>query len=224
MNADTVVDALRVAGSAAETPLTLTNPGGGVVWLFSYPATAVANAGVPAVLNVPCVIGEAVEVSGSLAGGADPNGLWYADGNAFIVRAIGRVAPSVFNKTLQLNMYAGNGLQSPAAGALRDIQIGSISVTLPAQASNDANSNFIMEAKCLWDSQSLTLNGSFFAQIAGTLTGPTAFSVYNPSAWAAQQAAGSYAPLPFVVGASISSSVAGAADSVQLLEFVADRL
>jgi hypothetical protein len=226
MNADTIVDALRQAGIATETPITLSNPGGNNPWLFTYPAGFAANAGAPVTLNVPCVIGEAIDASGNLAGTADPNGLFYADGNMFIVRAIGRVAPATFAKTLKLYLFAGNGLDAAggAGGSLGEKQIGFASATLPLQASNDANTNFWMEAKCLWDLQSLTLNGVFTAQIGTNVTTATGFSIYNPSAWAAQQAPGSYNPLPFVVGANVNSTASGVADSVQLLEFVADRL
>ena len=224
MNSDTLVDALRNAGVPTETPLTLNNPGGNSPWLFTLPASFASNGGQPVVLNVPCVVGEAVEIGGNLAGTGDPNGLWYADGNMFYIRAIGRIAPSAFAKTLKLYLFAGNGLQTPNAGALQDNQIAYLSATLPLQASNDANTNWWLEARCLWDLQSLTLNGQAYGQIGSTLLSPTGFSVYNPSAWAAQQAAGAYNPLPFVVGANVNSTAATLPDSVQLLEFVADRL
>lgn len=223
-NQNTVVDALRNAGISPDQPLTLTNPGGGVVWLFTLPATSVANAGAPVVLEVPTVAANGVEV-GPLAGhNESTSNLWYADSNMFLVRAQGRVSPSVFGKTLQLNLYAGNGLQAPAPGALRDIQMGSGSVALPVQASNDAFSNWFIEAKCLWDSASLYLNGVFSGMIAGTALAATGFSIYNPSAWLAQQAAGAYSPLPFVIGATIASSASGANDLVVLEEFTAEQL
>ena len=223
MNANTIVDALKLAGIASDTPLTLTNPGGNNPWIFSAPAGFAANAGAPVALEVPCVPGEAVDVSGR-AGIADSNGMWYADSRAFLVRAIGRIAPNAYSKTLKLYLFAGNGLNTPAAGALQDNQIGFATVTLPAQATNDAYSNFLLEAKCLWDSASLTLNGVFSGLIAGSLISATAFSVYNPSAWAAQQAPGSYNPLPFVVGANVNSTAVGGNDVVQLSEFSADAL
>jgi hypothetical protein len=223
MNSNTIVDALRNAGVPTETPLTLSNPGGNSPWLFTLPANWASNGGNPVVLEVPNIQGEAVDIS-QLSGLNDANGLWYADGNMFIVRAVGRVAPNTFGKTLKLYLFAGNGLASPSAGALADFQIGFGSATLPLQASNDANSNWYLEAKCLWDLPSLTLNGVFSGQIGNTLISSTAFSVYNPSAYAAQQAPGSYNALPFVVGANLSSTAAGTADTVQLLEFVADLL
>ena len=223
MNSNTVVDALRLAGIPTEQPLTLNNPGGNNPWLFTAPAGFAANAGAPVVLNVPCVIGEAVEISGNQAGEADPNGLWYADGNMFIVRVLGRVAPNTYAKTLKLYLFAGNGLDA-GVGQLGEKQIGFGSATLPLQASNDAYTNFYLEAKCLWDSQSLTLNGSFSGQIGANLISAAGFSIYNPSAWTPQQAAGSYNPLPFVVGANLNSTAAGTADSVQVIEFVADRV
>jgi hypothetical protein len=224
MNADTIVDALRNAGVPTETPLTLNNPGGNNPWLFTLPASFASNGGQPVVLEVPNVIGEAINVPSSLAGIPDSNGLWYADGNMFIVRAIGRVAPNSFAKTLKLYLFAGNGLQTPNAGALQDNQIGFGTVTLPLQASNDAYSNWYLEAKCLWDLPSLTLNGVFSGQCGNNLFTATAFSIYNPSAYAAQQGAGSYAPLSFVVGANLNSTASTVADTVQLIEFVADKL
>ena len=224
MNADTIVDALRNAGVPTETPLTLSNPGGNNPWLFTLPASFASNGGMPVVLEVPNTQGNAINVPSSLSGIADSNGLWYADGNMFIIRAIGRVAPNTFAKTLKLYLFAGNGLQTPNAGALQDNQIGFGSVTLPAQSTGDANTNWYLEAKCLWDLPSLTLNGVFSGQCGSTLFSATAFSIYNPSAYAAQQAAGSYASIPFVVGANLSSTAAPVPDTVQLLEFVADKL
>jgi hypothetical protein len=119
-------------------------------------------------------------------------------------------------------LFAGNGLAAPSAGALADFQIGFGSAVLPLQASNDAFSNYYLEAKCLWDSQSLYLTGVFSGVIAGTLVASAAFSIYNPSGYAAQQAPGAYASLPFVIGANIASSVSGANDLITLEEFSAD--
>src|SRR5580700_4069120 len=115
MNSNTIVDALREAGVATETALTLTNPGGNNPWLFVLPASSASNAGTPCILEVPCVPGEAVEISGDLAGGGDPNGMWYADGSPFWVRALGKVDPNATGKTLKIYLYAGNGEPSSSA-------------------------------------------------------------------------------------------------------------
>ena len=220
-NASTVVDALRLAGIPADQASILTNPGGNNPWLFVAPAGFAANAGAPIVLEIPTVAANGVE-NGLLSGVtlAAPNNPWYADGNTFIVRAIGRIQPNAFGKTIKLYLFAGNGLQNQA-GSVADQQIGFASVTLPATGSA-AFSNYELEAKCLWDSQSLQLTGVFKGIVGGTLISETAFSVYNPSLWAAQQAAGAYLPLSFVLGANLNSTANATPDLVILEEFTAD--
>ena len=228
-NQNTIVNALRAAGEVENQPIQLTNPGGNNPWLFVWPAgvgVGGPNAGQPVALEVPTVAANGIEL-GPLAGhNESTNNLWYADSNMFLVRAQGRVAPNNYNKTLKLYLFTGNGLQNAGAGAgaLQDFQIGFGSATLPAQATNDAYSNWYLEAKCLWDSQSLTMTGEFQGQIAGSLITRAAFSVYNPSAFVAQQAAGAYLPIAFVVGANISSSAAAGNDVVALEEFVAEQI
>lgn len=224
MNSNTLVDALRNAGVPQETPLVLTNPGGNNPWLFTLPASFASNGGQPVVLEVPTVAANGIE-QGLLSGGADNNiTTWYADTNVFVVRAIGRVAPNAFGKTLKLYMFAGNGLGSGSPGALQDTQIGIASATLPATGQPAAYSNWFLEAKCLWDAPSLTLTGLFSGLVAGVNIAATAFSVYNPSSWQAQAAPGAYLPLPFVIGANLSSSANATPDTVSLFEFVCDEI
>ena len=218
MNANTIASALAVAGMPTNAQLTLTNPGGNSPWLFTLPATAVANAGQPACLEVPSVAANGVQV-GPFSGVAESDSIWYADSNVFTVRAMGRVAPNATGKTLKIYLFAGNG-EPAGSGALQDFEIGLISgVVTPT---GGAYSNWFIEAKCIWDSASLQLTGYYSGNVAGTATAPTGFAVYNPSAWAAQQAAGAYNNLPFVLGANIASTVNPSADTVSLYEFSAE--
>lgn len=224
-NANTVVDALRTAGVPADQALILNNPGGNNPWLFVNPASAVANAGAPCVLEIPTTAANGITTGGPLSGVSlsQPNNPWYADGNIFIVRALGRVQPNAFGKTLKIYLFAGNGLATPAPGALADFPVGFGSATLPAAGQPAAFTNWYVEAKCLWDSNSLNLNGTFSGFIGGTAIAATAFTVYNPSAWAAQQAAGAYNNLPFVIGANLGASTANPQNDVLTLEeFTAD--
>ena len=226
-NANTLVDALRTSGLATETSIALNNPGGSNPWLFTWPASLTANAGAPVTLTIPVVQGEGPVAAERLTGGAQATDqIWYADRNIFIVRAVGRVLPSAFAKTLKLYLFCGNGLASGVAGSEADVQIGFGSATLPLQATNVAYANWYIEAKCLWDSSSLSLTGIFSGQISGSLITQTAFSITNPSNWAPQQAAGSYNPLSFVVGANVGSTTTGntgTVDQVYLDEFTADE-
>lgn len=221
-NSNTIVDAFRTAGVATDQALVLNNPGGSNPWLFTLPASAVANAGAPCILEVPTTAANGVMNGPQVGIGlAQANNPWYADGNAFIVRAIGRIQPNTFGKTFKLYLFAGNGTDG-SAGALGEKQIGFVSVTLPAQSTNVAYTNYDVEAKCLWDSQSLQLTGAFSGFVAGTLITSAAFSVVNPSGWVAQQAAGAYNALPFVIGVNLTSTAAGTPDVVTLEEFTAD--
>ena len=209
---------------AADTPLSLSNPGGNSPWLFTIPASYAANAGNPVTLDVPCVAGEAAFTS-FLNGVALPGKQeWYADGRSFLVRAVGQVAPNVYSKTLKLFLFVGNGLNSGVAGQEPDQLLLQTSTTLPAQATNSAYSNWYLEAKCLWDSASLTLNGVASGMVAGIAISASAFSIVNPTQWVAQQAAGSYKPISFVIGANLNSSANPSADVVQLNEFTAEAL
>lgn len=224
-NANTIVDALRTAGIALETPPSLNNPGGNNPTLFTWPAgsgVGAANAGAPVVLGVPVVQGEAVEVS-SLAGGAVPDSqLWFGDRAMFRVRAVGRVQPNATGKTLKIYLFTGNGLPDSASGAIGDKEVGLLSgVVTPV---GGAFSNWFLEAKCLWDSNSLQLTGTIKGVIAGTAVGETGFAIFDPTAFKAQQAAGSYNPLSFVIGANIASTANPNADVVTLDEFSAEAL
>ena len=224
MNANTLANALVNAGVAADTPLSLSNPGGNNPWLFTVPASYAANAGNPVTLDVPCVAGEAA-FTNFLNGTALPGKqMWYADGRAFLVRACGTVQPNVYSKTLKLFLFVGNGLNSGVAGQEADELLLQTSTTLPAQATNSAYANWYIEAKCLWDSASLTLNGVASGMVAGTAISASAFSIVNPTQWVAQQAAGSYKPISFVIGANLNSSANPSADVVQLNEFTAEAL
>jgi hypothetical protein len=221
-NASTLVDALRTSGLASETSITLNNPGGNNPWLFTWPAGLTANAGAPVALSVPVVQGEGPQAAELLSGGAQSTDqIWYADRAVFRVRAVGRVLPNAFSKTLKLYLFAGNGITA-GTGLVPDLQLGFASATLPASSS--AYSNWWIYADCLWDSSSLQLNGTFEGQIAGTVIAKTGFSVNNPSAWAAQQAPGSYNPLSFVVGVNLASSANANPDQVTLDEFTADEV
>src|SRR5271154_5239963 len=105
-NASTIIDALRTAGIASETAPVLSNPGGNSPWLFTWPAGFTANAGAPVSLAIPVVQGESAVAAERLSGGNQATDqLWYADRNVFIVRAIGRVNPSAFAKTLKLYLF-----------------------------------------------------------------------------------------------------------------------
>lgn len=222
-NANTVVDALKLAGIPQDTPLTLSNPGGNNPWLFVAPASPASNAGAPVALSVPCVIGEAVESGRQTGGATSDSQLWYADKAMFRVRVVGHVQPNSFSKTLKLYLFSGNGNITGAPGtSVTDLQIGFASATLPATVS--AYSNFFLEALCLWDSLSLQLNGIFQGQIGGTAIAATAFSVNNPSSYRSQDAAGAFNPLQFVVGANLSSSASAQPDLVVLDEFTAEMV
>lgn len=226
-NTNTIVDALREAGLPQETPLVLSNPGGNNPWLFTLPATSVSNAGAPCVLEVPSTTANGVTLPGLLSGvgSAVPDqAQWNADRNMFLVRAVGRVQPNATAKTLKLYVFAGNGIPTGSAGALQDFEIGLVSATLPTAPTGGAFSNWFIEVRCLWDSASLQLTGSYKGSINGTLVAETGFVVYNPSAWAAQQAAGAYNNLPFVIGANIASTANANPDLVYLDEFTAEIL
>jgi hypothetical protein len=222
MNVNTVVNALQEAGVALNSPITLTNPGGNNPWLFTWPAGFVFNAGGPVALNVPCVQGEAVDL-GSRAGIAlSGREEWYADGRPFIVRAHGLVAPLTFSKTFRIYLFVGNGVNPASAGGQQDYELGLLSATLPA--STTAYSNWYLEAKCLWDSASLQLNGQVSGQIGGSVISATGFSINNPTSWVAQQAAGSYNPLSFVLGVNLASTAGPNNDVVTLNELYADMV
>lgn len=223
MNSDTIVDALKQQGTASDQSIQLVNPGGNNPTLFSWPAGFQFNAGAPVVLEVPTVSANAVEMSAQ-AGEGDSQGIWTADGHLFTVRVVGSVQPNNFGKTLKLYLFTGNGLPDSAAGAVGDKLLGQGSAVLPVASSKAAFANWYIQATCLWESASLYMNGYFSGQIAGTLLPLTAFSIYNPSNWLAQQAAGAYLPIPFVVGANIGSSAAAGNDLVNLVEFSADRV
>ena len=223
-NANTIVDALRIAGIATEFAPSLTNPGGNNPWVFTQPVgqgVGAANPGAPIVLSVPAVQGQAVETGRQSGGAQSDSQLWYADKNSFLVRVVGRVQPNAFSKTLKLYLFTGNGITA-GVNLVPDLQIGFASATLPAASS--AFSNFYLEARCLWDSNSLQLNGVFSGMIGGVAIAPVGFSVNNPSAYAAQQAAGSYNPLQFIVAANIPSTVNPSNDVVYLDEFSAELL
>jgi hypothetical protein len=223
-NANTIVDALRTAGIAAEQAPVLTNPGGNNPWLFLWPAGFAANAGAPVALSVPVVQGEGPQSAERLSGGAQgTDQVWYADRAMFLVRAVGRVLPATFAKTLKIYLFVGNGVNPASAGGQQDYELGLLSATLPASSTKAADSNWFLEAKCLWDSSSLVLNGTLSGMIGGTAIAVTGFSVVNPTSWAAQQAPGSYNPLAFVVGANITST-AGIDDQVILDELTAEEL
>jgi hypothetical protein len=220
-NANTVVDALRQAGVPSDQPLSLTNPGGNNPWLFVLPASSASNGGQPVVLEVPSVAANGVE-NGAQNGNPLVINPWYADGNTFLVRAMGRVAPNNGSKTLKLYLYSGTGLAGP--GQSQGAEVGFGSATLPATSTGNVYSNWYLESKCLWDSQSLQLNCVTSGMIAGTAIAAVAFSINNPSNWLAQQAAGAYLNLPFVIGANLSSSAAAGQDIVTLDEFTAEML
>lgn len=222
-NASTIVDALRTSGIATETAPVLTNPGGNNPWLFVWPAGNTANAGAPVVLSIPVVQGESPVAAEQLAGGNQATDQeWYGDRAMFLVRIVGRVQPNATAKTLKLYVFSGNGLPDSAAGAIGDKQVafGSASIS----PTGGAFSNFFLEIRCLWDSSSLQLTGTYEGQIAGSLISKTAFAVYDPTAYKLQQAAGSYNPLDFVVAANVNSTANAVADLVILDEFTAEEL
>ena len=224
MNSNTIIDALQLAGVASDQPLVLTNPGGNNPWLFSAPAGLAANAGAPVALSVPVVAGESA-IKGLLNGAPLPGKQeWYADGRSFLVRAIGTIQPAGGSKTIKFYLFVGNGLGSGVTGSQADVMLGETSSTLPAFTTGGAYSNYYLEAKCLWDSASLQLNGVLSGMVGGVAIAASAFSVPNPTAWVAQQAAGSYNPLSFVLGVNIGSSLGSANDVVQLVEFTAELL
>lgn len=221
MNVNTIADALQGGGNPPDSQVTLTNPGGNNPWLFTWPATAQANAGVPVVLEVPSVQANGV-LLGTLAGAANSDRLWCADGNAFVVRAVGKVQPVATGKTLKLYLFAGSG--EPQSG-LPDFQIGPVQSFALGTPTGGAFSNFWLEARCVWDAASLQLTGTIKSQCAGVLSAEAAFSVYNPSGWLAQQAAGAYNNLPFVLGANLASTANNPSnDLVILTEYSAEAL
>ena len=226
MNTNTIVDALRMAGVPLNAPVTLNNPGGANPWLFTVSPTG-DNPGtlLPVVLNIPCTSSltysssgtsgssQAPLSSGPFAGVASSIEEWYADGNPFLIRTAGKILPNSFGKTVKFYLYSGNGQLSTAPGYQPDIQIGFASATLPASIS--AYSNYYFEAKCIWDSQSLQLNGVFSGMVAGTSIAGVAFTVNNLSA---------NVPLAFVFGVNLSSSANAVPDQVTLEEFAGEQL
>lgn len=219
MNANTILNAL-INNSPANAPSVLTNPGGNNPWLFTYNPVG-SQGGIPVVAEVPTTANNAIDIgylSGTATGGN--KGQWYCDGRGFIVRAMGTVAPNAFGKTLKLYFFAGNGLQN-SAGAVADQLLAQFSTTLPSSGSS-AFSNWTLKAECTWDSASLVLTGVVSGQIAGQSISSVTFSVYNPSLFTQQQAAGSYLPIPFVLGANLNSTTNSQADTVTLNEFTVD--
>jgi hypothetical protein len=225
MNQNTVVDALKMAGVPLNTPVLLTNPGG-VLWLFTTSPTG-DNPGtlLPVVLNVPNTSAltygsagtsgsaQAPLASGPFSGTGSPVEEWYADGNPFLIRAAGTVRPNAFSKTFKLVLFSGNGQLSTATGYQPDVQIGSATATTPASVS--AFSNWYLEARCVWDSYSLQLNGVFSGMVCGTIINGVAFTVNNLSA---------NVPLAFVLGCNLPSGANAQNDIVSLEEFSAEML
>ena len=219
MNQNTIVNALY-NNNPTNAPSVLTNPGGSNPWLFLYNPVG-SQGGLPVVAEVPTTAANAIDVAAltgeALAGN---KGEWYADGRGFTLRCVGTVAPNAFGKTFKLYLFAGNGLQN-SAGAVADQMLAEFSVTLPASGSG-AFSNWTLKAECLWDSASLQLTGVVSGQIAGQAISSVTFSVYNPSLFAAQQAAGAYLNIPFVLGANLNSTANATPDTVTLIEFTVD--
>ncbi len=219
MNQNTITSALY-NNNPTNAPSVLTNPGGNNPWLFLYNPVG-SQGGLPVVLEVPTTAANAIDVANSAGDALAGNkGEWYADGRSFQGRVVGTVAPNAFGKTFKLYLFAGNGLQN-SAGAVADQQLASFSVTLPATGSG-ALSNWYLKFECIWDSASLQLTGVASGQIAGQAISSVTFSIYNPSLFAQQQAAGAYLNIPFVIGANINSTANATPDTVTLIEFTAD--
>ena len=226
MNQNTIVDALKMAGVPLNAPVVLTNPGGANPWLFTVSPTGDnPSTLLPVVLNVPNTSAltygsagtsgsaQAPLASGPFSGTGSPIEEWYADGNPFLLRAAGKIVPNAFSKSVKFYLYSGNGQLSTAPGYQPDVQIGIATATTPASIS--AYTNYYLEGRCIWDSQSLQLNGVFSGMVAGTIINGVAFTVNNLSA---------NVPLAFVLGVNLPSSANNTPDQVTLEEFSAEML
>lgn len=221
LNANTVVDALRLAGVPLNTPATLVNPGGANPWLFSFPAGGILTSpAVPVVAEVPNSAAQSFSATGTSGSGGSSQSFavfpppienWVADGKGFIVRAAGKIQPNSFGKTIKFYWFVGNGLLSTAPGYEPDVQIALVSQVLPASVS--AYTNYQMKAECIWDSQSLQLTGVVTGQVAGTAFSSVSFVVNNISA---------NVPIPFVLGANLASSANANPDLVLLTDWTVD--
>jgi hypothetical protein len=223
VNRNTVQNALQNAGLQNHAPAVLTNPGGTQPWLFTAQLTGNnPGAAPPIVLEVPnsgSLTFGAAGTSGSAqapllgdeVGTAMPLEETYFDGRSFVVRAVGKVQPNAFSKTFKLWLFVGNGLVSTAQGFEPSVTVGTVSVTLPSSVS--AYSNWYIKAECIWDKDSLQLNGTFSGLVAGSAISATAFTVNNLSA---------NVPLPFVIGCNLSSSANANPDLVFLTDFSCD--
>jgi len=205
MNANTIVNALQAIKGGGSLKMQLPATSDSKLVYFN-------NALTPLVLSVPNDPNAGIKVGAPLSGVAE-EGMWWADGKSFLVRAAGTVAPITASGVLRLVLSVGTGVAGVQGipGAVSDIVLASVSATLPA--SNPYDSNWYLEAKCMWDSTSNTLNGYLCGQIAGTLIDLVAFKQANLQ----------ISPLPFLLGTDLSLQAGVSINPViTLTDFSAD--
>ena len=200
---NTIANALGKSNAA----LVLTNPGGNNPWLFNRPSSQ--GAVVPAVLLVPSTAAQAAQSSDQFYGNTEPQEEVFVDGKPFVIRIAGTVNPSQVSQSLRLYLFLGNGESSLSAGSVADVQLIIATGTLPA---SPAASNWLIEAKCMWDSLSNTLN----VQSSGFINGTAVTSAMTQALNVAP------GQVEFVVGANLAST--STVSTVTLTNFAADIL
>lgn len=202
MNLNTIVDALQ---GVQDQSLVLNN------------ATVLTLFGAPAVLSVPSIPSQGVDV-GPQGGDAIPaHTQWFADGRPFRVNAFGKIGPLQASKTYTIVLYYGNGLAVADQGGTGTTNIAAISGAVNAAVPFDTNWN--LDVTCLWDSSSNSLNCVLEA---------TSFVNKTVAAASTLVQVPNVAPgaLQFVIGAYATDSGAGQSVpfTIQLNEFNAEIL
>ena len=206
MNANTIANALQSVKGGGSLVMALPAQSNGKLTYFN-------QNNLPVVLTVPNDPNAGIKVGAPLSGVAE-EGMWWADGKPFLVRAAGTVSPITASGVLRIVLSVGNGTADPTGkipGGVSDVVLISASATLPATAVFE--SNWLLEASCLWDSASMTLNGVVSGNIGGTLLDLATIQLKNLAA----------SPLPFLLGASLSlQESSGVQPTVTLVDFSAD--
>lgn len=236
MNANTVSNALAANNPANAPVVQSVYALSSVVQTFSYNPSTLADGGnlldvnLPVVLDIPnspsqsytsagvaSGVGGGNSNAGSLSGLPQPNEVWSADGRPFLIRVNGKVAPITGSGVLHVVLMLGDGVTGDLPAAAKQVPLASAATFATLSASNPFDTNFNLEAECMWDSTSSQLNGYITGTIAGTLIALTAFQVSNVLE----------SPLRFTLGASLSlqnSNAVTAPATITLVDFSAERL
>lgn len=231
MNANTIANALALNNPANAPAVLSVFALSSTVQTFQYAAPT--NEGdnpstfLNVVLDVPNSPSQSYSSAGVASGGAQsaaslsgidqPNEVWSADGRPFLIRAFGKVAPITASGVFRIVLMLGDGVTKDLAAAASQIALAPAATTATLSAANPFDSNFNLEAECIWDSTSQQLNGFITGTLAGTLVALTAFQVNNVTE----------SPLKFTLGASLTlqnSNAVTAPATVTLTEFTAERL